>query len=826
MDLPTDHHNQGMEQKLVFRMDNYHVALQKSLHKQWIDGQNCDLIICTHSCDFAVHSCVVACHSAKISDHLLQASVARALASITGINTYDSDDGIVRVSVLKSGEKRVQMEADSEILELLIKFMYTGTLHVPPRQTVALLHLAQLLGMTVVVNVVQVYIERNHDVASSQSRLQSETSFSLFSDLPSCVFPDSTANACSETSAPLQLDSVELNVSSVTVDADLAAYISSPDCTLGKSAEKESSMVSTRTRKQRNLRKKEVEVKLQNDEYLHVPVHFDKTSKEKSRVSAKSKVSDVDELNHVTSANSDINAEAEGCEYDSCQNNDDDDTALENVQKDDEGDSADQESAGASESLPFSCEYCHKGYRQLTDVRHHMEWKHRSKVFTTTTCPHTQCDKQFDNLVQYRGHCKDIHGDYVCEIDSCTYTANTQRKIEVHDSCAHKGKFKCTICKLYAPTKRGLTKHYNNVHACVTSAISKKKFVGKIEPTHHKNLVHNHKGARQSELDTHMATKKGFKKTKTRTKRRSKKMYLATTRQTDIREKNGQNSQTETNKIKNEFLDEESVNQQSSDNDTFEQLKNPILEADAQAVKVRNKIVTTGRLIKAWCRLCNKQMDCEDAYYEHLNQKHHCETFPCKLCNKVFLRKESMTSHIHTYHDQRKLICPYCAKVFTVTTQFSSHCKSDHGDTKPFHCQVCKYRCNRAKSLLEHEERIHTAERKLEVCDKCGGSFLYLKKHQRNCLQLEQHLCQTCGEVFPLRSSLKSHISVVHGGEKAYACHVCHRRFSCHGNRNRHMRIHNNSFPYTCEFCGQKFRHSNTLKEHIKHIHENRPQMY
>jgi hypothetical protein len=76
--------------------------------------------------------------------------------SFTGAHNYDADDGILRMSVLKSGEKHVYMEADREVLEVLVRFMYTGTLQIPRRQTPDLLHLAQLLGMPVVVSVVQV----------------------------------------------------------------------------------------------------------------------------------------------------------------------------------------------------------------------------------------------------------------------------------------------------------------------------------------------------------------------------------------------------------------------------------------------------------------------------------------------------------------------------------------------------------------------------------------------------------------------------------------------------------------------------------------------
>ena len=105
------------------------------------------------------------------------------------------------------------------------------------------------------------------------------------------------------------------------------------------------------------------------------------------------------------------------------------------------------------------------------------------------------------------------------------------------------------------------------------------------------------------------------------------------------------------------------------------------------------------------------------------------------------------------------------------------------------------------------------------MCDHCGGSFLHIKQHKVNCLQLEKHLCNICGDVFPLRSTLVNHIRTIHSGEKPYPCNLCDRRFSCHANRNRHMRIHNNHFPYMCDTCGQKFRHSNSLKDHMTRIH-------
>lgn len=230
-----------------------------------------------------------------------------------------------------------------------------------------------------------------------------------------------------------------------------------------------------------------------------------------------------------------------------------------------------------------------------------------------------------------------------------------------------------------------------------------------------------------------------------------------------------------------------------------------------------------GSVRSSLCQLCNKQVESAEAHYQHLRDKHRDASFPCQQCRKSFLRKEGLTLHVRAEHHGRRWTCCHCAQVFRVSTRFLAHCKAQHGDPKPFRCRVssCRFRAATLKSVESHQKYVHVTERN-EVCDKCGGRFpsqKYLRLHQRACLRLEQHLCPTCGEVFSLRQSLLSHTNNKHGGERRYSCGQCGQRFSCHANRNRHMRIHNDDFPYMCEVCGQKFRHSNSLKDHTRRKH-------
>ena len=120
------------EEMLVFRMEEHQSVLQKLLYKQYINGQNCDLTLCAGQVEFNIHTCVIAGFSSTINDHLLQASVTRALASLTGAATYDAEDEHFKFSVIKSGEKRVRVL----LIELgRVSVSYSGTIGICLKMT-------------------------------------------------------------------------------------------------------------------------------------------------------------------------------------------------------------------------------------------------------------------------------------------------------------------------------------------------------------------------------------------------------------------------------------------------------------------------------------------------------------------------------------------------------------------------------------------------------------------------------------------------------------------------------------------------------------------
>lgn len=188
--------------------------------------------------------------------------------------------------------------------------------------------------------------------------------------------------------------------------------------------------------------------------------------------------------------------------------------------------------------------------------------------------------------------------------------------------------------------------------------------------------------------------------------------------------------------------------------------------------------------------------------------------FQCTQCNKSFIQAQQLKYHYHSLHNIGNP--PSLKKDRSSTTRIAKDLNKQPSQiVHPYVCHLCN-RSFKVPSSLSKHLKTHSETRK-HVCNQCSNQFKraeHLRIHI-NGVHLKQ-------KNFPCDVSYYIEISrIFNVWKNIYKLQICNKKFAQCGDRNIHMKRHQNLKPHVCSYCKKPFRLLKALKAHER-IHTGR----